>query len=236
MIAMTPTVLCLWAGFNPSSWEVAGAFAGIVGLLLLVSDPNHRASRWWLVTATFGLTCMASMRVASFAWLIIIIGFAGMIAGSRVRQLVARRDVRVAMAVVAASTVWGLVWQSLAGTREVATPNDHSLLDGLVASFASSSVWYGQQIGYLGWLDVPPSTFTVWVTITAVGVLLVGAWAMSRKTQSWLLALALLAAIGVPIMMSALVFQSVGMIWQGRYNLPIIDLTGALCGSCLGLQ
>ncbi|MBM9467717.1 DUF2142 domain-containing protein [Nakamurella leprariae] len=222
LAVMTPVCVSLLGGYNPSAWEITGAVTGCTSLLLLARFPHHPAVRAWAWCAAVALSLMAMTRIASFVWVAVFVGFAAVLAGRGALVLARRTDVRLAGLVVATATAWALVWQQLAGARDVSVTGFSATLgEGLEASYAASAGWWAQMIGYLGWNDVPPTTFAVWGTVAVVGALLLGGLAVAGRWHRWLLLLALAGAVLLPIVMSAVVYRSVGMIWQGRYNLPL---------------
>ena len=87
---------------------------------------------------------------------------------------------------------------------------------------ASSHNYLLNMIGHFGWLDapVPPETSIAWYMVGG-SLLLLGfaVWATARQKAA--LALLALAVIGAPFVLQLPTAASVGLVWQGRYALPI---------------
>ena len=222
--ALTPMALFLGGTVNPSGMEIAGAIAGWVGLLLLARNPDHPAVRYFAVVTAVGLCAMVVSRPASYLWLAVL-GVVFLIAAGRrsLGRLVRRPAVLIAAAAVAVVAVCCLLWNYLAMTSDTSTgaPLFGGRAEGFLQSYRSSAAWWEQQIGVLGWLDTPLPTAALWGTLLIVGVIVVPAAVGSRPAMRIALLAALVAAVGVPIIAQTFLFPTMGLVWQGRYGMPL---------------
>ena len=111
-----------------------------------------------------------------------------------------------------------------------------------VAVILDLTFYYGaQMIGEFGWLDTPApdAVFFIWPAV--IGLLLLGAGVLLRGRRLVVAVLLMAAVVFVPALLQGVWVTSGGIIWQGRYTLPLFALMlltiGALLaehGSALG--
>ncbi|WP_395726239.1 DUF2142 domain-containing protein [Nakamurella sp.] len=234
--ALTPMALFLGGSVNPSGMEIAGAIAGWAGLLCLARHPNHPATSWFAVVTAVGLSGMVVARPASFLWLLVPAAVF-MIAApwSTILVQVRRRAVLVAAGSVVVVTAGCLVWNSVARTSDVGTGAGPfgGLADGVLQTYLNSGDWWPQEVGVLGWLDTQPPTGVLWATVMLVGVLVVPALVGAGPRMRLALLAAVAAAILVPMAAQAVLYPQTGLIWQGRYGLPLTVGVVVLAGFAL---
>lgn len=222
--ALTPMALFLGSTVNPSGMEISGAIAGWVGLLMMARNPTHPALRYFAVVTAIGLCSMVVSRPASYLWLVVLGVVFAIAAGRRNLGILVRRPaVLVTVAAVAIVTACCLLWNYLAMTSDVSTgaPPFGGLAEGFLATFHNSAGWWEQQIGVLGWLDTPPPTGALWGTLLLIGAIVIPAAVGARPGMRIALLAAVAAAFGVPILAQTLLYPTTGLIWQGRYGMPL---------------
>jgi hypothetical protein len=145
--------------------------------------------------------------------------------------LLRRRAVIVLIAVVAAGTIAAGLWT--VGTNSLANaiehPDEALSFPGIGASplvgfqkVLIGTVGYSQGlVGLFGWLDTPAPDVVLYLWGLAIGAVAVGAVVVLRRRRllvAWLLVGAFLLC---PALVQAAYIHGGGMIWQGRYNLPL---------------
>ena len=221
-VAVTPMVLFVASGLNPSGPEIAAAAAlwASGAALALGTGPPARP-----LVGTLGVSAVvvALSRPISPFWVALIGVALLLLAGwRRVVELLRVRGVQVAVAAVvlacAAQATWILTSASLelygAGRRV-------PLLERLRTSAGLTDERLRQLVGWFGWLDTPPPLA---VHLAWAAVLLVVVVVAVRRSRPRAVAVAGLLAVGVlvvPVVLEARSISDVGYFWQGRYTLPL---------------
>ena len=222
--ASTPMLLVLAGSVNPNALEIAAGLALWATLLSWFSRPDPELDRSRAVRAAIAATALVVSRALSPAFLVLIV------AGSLlVLERGAARRVwsagRIAAGVVAAMTVAALAWTIGVGslsTSGVTEPEYESLHRYLVAMLLSLDDFERQMIGVFGWLDTPaePHVYNLW--FATLGFLVVSSLAVGG-TRHRLLLLGLLAlSVVFPLVVQYPAASHLGLIWQGRYLLPLM--------------
>lgn len=222
--ALTPMAVFLGSSVNPSGMEISGAIAGWVGLMYLARDPEHPARRYFAVVAGVGLCSLVVSRPASFLWLAVLGVVFLVAAGWRTMRILARQPaVLIAAGAVGVVTAGCLVWNRVAHTSDLSTGAAPfgGLWEGFVRTFRSSEAWWSQQIGVLGWLDTPLPTGVLWGTLLIIGVLVIPALVGAQPRMRLALLATVAAAVAVPILAQTALFPQAGLLWQGRYGMPL---------------
>ena len=242
-VAITPMVLFLAGTVNPNSIEVAATLTAFAGMLTLVRDQPGRL--WPTATIVFvSAAVAANMRGLSLLWLAIALA-APLVLLTRARflELIRTRAVQVLIGVTLLAAVVAAIW--LLSTNSLGSaiddPDNPSTAPGIGTSPLFGFVWtlfstfeYDQGIvGVFGWLDTPAPTFVFFVWAVLAGGLLLLAIVLLRGR-----ALALVLGLGVALLLLPPVLQGIyitsgGIIWQGRYILPIFVITIVAAGALL---
>ena len=229
--AVTPMVLFLAGTVNPNSVEVAATLSAFIGMLTIVRE---EPSRPWM-TSTIVLVSAAvaaNMRGLSLLWLAIaLLAPLVLVSRERIAALLRSRPVQVIIAgagvAAIAAAVWLLATNSLGAAID--DPSEPSTAPGVGTSPLFGFAWtlfstfdYAQGIvGIFGWLDTPAPVFVYFVWALLVGGLFLLAFVLLRG-RALVLALVLGGALLIlPPALQGIYIQSGGIIWQGRYILPI---------------
>jgi hypothetical protein len=131
---------------------------------------------------------------------------------------------RLAMGLSAASAAAATFW--LVGMRPLTSPRgsrgpEQSTFDAVATSFGRLGVLYRQAIGTFGWLDTPSPNVVVWTWTGLLTALLVIAVALGGRRWKLSLALCAVTTVVVPPLIEASQVEVQGLVWQGRYTLPL---------------
>src|SRR3954468_1432440 len=176
LTALTPYVLYMGGGINPSAWEICAAVATWAGVLRLCADGV--AHKGLVAATTLAAAVLAVTRRLGPLWLALIAGVAiAATPWAKLRPLVHARVIQVAIAVAGASCVASLMWTVTQTNASFdSSPLRHPLPfgDAFGQSFDRLPHRLEEMVAVFGWLDVPVPwiTVAVWIALTA---LIVGA-------------------------------------------------------------
>lgn len=229
LIGLTPMTLFLAGTVNPNGFEIVG-FLLIWALCLHVDGDRAPGRRAGLIVGSVAAALLLS-RFASAIW--VATGAAVMmltIGVSGVKRFLNRAFLVPAVGLTAAASVVLVAWSRYAGAEaedpRIAT--DMALADAARATWERTPELLRQMIGVLGWLDtrIPQFAYVAFAVFTAVALAGV---ALARDRRLALAALAVCAGvIAIPIVVNVASAASAGLIWQGRYTLPLFAMLGML--------
>lgn len=222
--AVTPMVVFLNSTVNPAAIEIAAAFALWAQLLTLLRypDPARDVARlWWVALSTL---FFANARGLSLLWAVVIVVVC-VVATSwgHVRALLAQRRARPAWVAVMAGGAAAAAWLLGADSLSAGTPGSSgvSIRAALVNSILNTNAYLLNMVGEFGWLDTFLEHWVYMAWALLLGVVLLPALAAARRRDLWAL-LGLGAAILVlPVLVHSWQAPTFGIIWQGRYVLPV---------------
>src|SRR3954453_4872969 len=235
LTGLTPYVLYMGGGINPSAWEICAAVATWAGVLRLCADGVAR--KGLVAATTLAAAVLAVSRPLGPLWLVLIAGVAvAATPWAKLRTLVHARVIQAAIAVAGATCVASLMWTVTQTNASFdSSPLRHPLPfgDAFAQSFDRLPHRLEELVAVFGWLDVPVPwiTVAVWIALTA---LLVGAalrWGAGRAR--WTLGGLAVVTVLVPALVEAHMATRIGMVWQGRYTLPLAVGLPLLAGQLL---
>lgn len=231
LIAATPMTVFLAGVVNPSSLENAAAFTAFAGVLTLVTQmPTDRR-----LVGTCGILLIATavgvnIRGLSVLWFALALLPLLLLKRARLAQLFRQRAVLITAgaAVLAAGVAlaWVFVSNSLGAgldTPPAGTPGiGESPLHGFLLVLSATFEYDQGLIGVFGWLDAPahPATFAIWSMF--IGALIVLGGLLLRKRRLLLMLAFLGLLVLLPAVLQAAYITRGGIIWQGRYALPLL--------------
>jgi Predicted membrane protein (DUF2142) len=225
-VSWTPMAASLTGVVNPSSLELsAGVLVWVSGLLLVRPHPLppwlERRLIWHFAAASALFVLSRQLSPLLLACIVGAVALAAPLA--RLRELVADRRTWVAAGVVGVASLFAAWWLVANPVKEDATVAATAVSGrhALSTSFGYFGTLYEQMIGIFGWLDARPPAGVVLSWTVAIGVLVVlGAAVGSRRL---VLALAAVTAVSVvlPGLLAASQMEEHGILFQGRYILPL---------------
>ncbi|MFZ0249667.1 MAG: DUF2142 domain-containing protein [Acidimicrobiales bacterium] len=228
LCALTPTAVYLGGMLNPNGLEIAAAICLWVTGTVLVFEHGDDPPRGLLLCVVGSAAVFATCRgLSPLLVFLILVALVALLGFRRAwRLLRERRDVQLLAAalfvVSAATVVWILLahalWLVPAGPT---VPPHASELRIVGLAFAQTRLWYEQMVGVLGWDEVfmPSWTYRIWAAVIIVLVAL----AIRSGRARGLVVLGSLVAVVVllPIPISLVHARTLGIVWQGRYTLPL---------------
>ncbi|MFF1528368.1 DUF2142 domain-containing protein [Cellulomonas sp. NPDC058312] len=230
-VALTPMALFISGAVNPNALEIATAFSFWAACLALArrrsdADVSVPPPTSWFVQAVVSGAVLINLRTSGPLWALIAL----------VVAVVAARPGAVAALARLRAARWSAVAAVLAGLASVGWILTHSEIvttEGLFPEYADPKLviavmllatgqFVEQMIGNFGWLDTgsPYPTVLVWYAVASALVLLAFAERGARRPRVAMVLL-LLAVLLVPVALSVPTAEAAGIIWQGRYTLPI---------------
>lgn len=241
VVAWTPTAMFLTGVLNPSALELsAAALLWVVVASIAGRHPRVPPSR--LAAAALGLSASvyALTRQLSPLWVVLTAACCvPLFSRQHLCALLRDRAMRAALAsaavVGALATTWLLAFRPLEAPHSPGGP-PQSTVDTVATSIGRLGALYRQAIGMFGWLDTPAPNLVIWIWTALLGsLLLLGVVLSSRR---WRLALFVTGAVAVaiPPLIEASQAPTAGLVWQGRYTLPLAMGLPILAGRAVDLH
>ena len=244
LLALTPMVVYLGGVVNPNGPEVCEAICVWVSGLIILERADDPPSAL-IVIFTVSIGTLVLTRGLSPLWAVFILLILGFLAGRRrTMDLLRMRSLQISLGIITACGIAAVAFIVAAHSNSLAQsstmlPAHETTLDTLFNVFGQSGSWIQQMIGVFGFLDTPApfGTFLIWYTAIGFIVLL----ALTSSAPRGAIALLGLVAIVmfVPVVIAYHEVHQFGLVWQGRYILPmavgipilsaaLIDAAGAI--------
>jgi predicted membrane protein DUF2142 len=226
-LAITPMVIFLSAVLNPSGLEIAAALCFWVSALVLFTDPENPVRLGLIVRAALGAAVFMQTRGLS-PLLLAIAGIAvAVVAGwSTVVGLLRRRDIQVALGVLAVIGVGTLAW--IFGARSLAlapvgypVKDSDSNLHILWLALKRCLQDLKDMIGMFGWRDTPPPLWSTILWVAPLFLLVAAAIVTRARRGQYVLPALCVVIVLLPALLSAANARQDGLIGQARYLMPV---------------
>lgn len=227
LAVLTPSAWFLFGVVNPNALEIA--LAALAWAFIAGEGPRRSTADW--AGAGGALAVAVAMRPIAVV-VVVAVGTVGVLldragraetgSGGRVtgdaRPASSRRAAMAFLVPVAAAAAWIAIWHRWADViiDDPRTATDRSTLDVIVSSVGGLPRTVAELVGSLGWLEfwVPSVVIAVWACVTAA--------VLARSRPGGLPVLAWGAVLlGSPVVFEVVAADEVGLIWQGRYSLPV---------------
>ena len=225
LVAVTPMTLFIGATVNPEALEISSAVAFWAVCLVLVASEGV-PSRGTVVQAVVAGALLVNTRTSGPIWAIAIVVIALIAAPKgRARALWAVRSMRWAVAAAVAAGLAATAWVATHGgvvSGNHQFPQYGNPLRVVRAVLSLTNAYTLQMIGDFGWLDAPSPPLTTALWLVAAGALLLVTLAapLDRRVRAAFM-LAALVVVGAPVALQIPTAVDTGIIWQGRYTLPV---------------
>ncbi|MEK7422235.1 MAG: DUF2142 domain-containing protein [Actinomycetota bacterium] len=229
LLALPPMTLFLAGTVNPNGFEVA-AFLLLWTLCLHIS---HRRATSWQSGMLVGLL-LATVLLSRFASLIWVAGgvvvVIALVGWNGARRFLTTRFLLPAVGSTVAAVVALFVWSVYAGAEatDERIASDWTRSHVFTYTVKRLPEYARQMIGVLGWLDtrMPLVTYGAFATITIVAV--AGVITSRNRRLQLATAAVFVGLLTAPVLLNMVSARKAGLIWQGRYALPLFAGLGVL--------
>ncbi|MCZ2822350.1 DUF2142 domain-containing protein [Modestobacter sp. VKM Ac-2977] len=225
-LAITPTALFFGGMVNSSALEIAAGFATWCLLVPLVRDPGGHDVRRRLAAGTVTAVVLLNTRPGS-GLLALLIALCLVLIATREFWRVALSDRRwlpatciAALGAVVAGT-WLLVVEPTESLGGVPDPRLSSARLAVEGALDMTGRYVREQLAVFGWLNVIPPPVVLWSLGLTVAAVVVAGLAFGRGRLRWGVAALLVLSFALPIVSQVPSAAELGLIWQGRYGLPL---------------
>lgn len=239
VVGLTPMTFFLGATVNPAGFEIAAAFTFWTACLALVLS-RGKVTTAALVQAVIGGGLLVTTRSTGPVWALAILVITLIAApAGRWREVLRHRRIwwvaGATLAFCAAGAGWLLAHPSVV-TTENAYPQLASLRVAVLGVLGHAQGYLLNMIGDYGWLDSPspPVTFIAWFAMVGA-LLLLGLAAHRAGRRRIALLLLVIGTAAAPIILQVPTAADTGLIWQGRYALPVAIGVPLLAALVVGL-
>lgn len=245
-LAITPTALFFGSVVNASGLEIAAGFATWGLLLPLVREPREHAVGGRLAAGALAAAVLLNTRPGSALLVVLVVACLALAAtGEFWRELRPwRRWLPTAVIAAVAGVVaglWLLLVDPTAGLGGIPDPHLSSPLAAMQGALQLTPRYLREQLAVFGILNLPlyrPLLLLLGATVVA---LVLAGLALGRGRLRWMLVVLVVLSFAVPIVSQIPTAARLGLIWQGRYGLPLsigipIVAMAALTESGLGVR
>lgn len=227
----SPMVVYMAGVVNPQGLEISSAAALWIGLIRLFTcpgaptDDRSTMTRWQLwIMVVVSASLLATARSLGPLWLVIVVVLCiGVVGWRAAKPVFVNPRSYVPIGVIAAASVFSIVWTLATGTLSgQAGAHDvplvgGSFLQGVWNTFRLTSSYFQQAAGVFGWLDTWLAGSLYASFYLAFGLVVVLAATTTGRRGARTMILMLVAAFLVPILVQGYSVHQTGIIWQGRY-------------------
>ena len=224
--AATPMTFFLAGSVNPNAVEIAASVGLWATLLVWLSSPDPALDRSRAIRAAVCAIALVLTRSLAPFFLLLIVG-GSLLVATRPRAFVRSPAVRRAALVVGLVTAAALAWTVTSGGPSggggvAEYPEFDNARRYLYSTTLLLARYEREMIGVFGWLDTPAQAHVYVAWFAVLGFLVLAALAVGRR-QVRLLLVGLVAFSAVfPLVVQWPVATQLGLIWQGRYLLPVM--------------
>jgi hypothetical protein len=225
LVAATPMTYFLGGVVNPSGLEITSATCLWCAGLVLALERSDRPPPGLVAVATVAAIALLLARALSPLWVVGILLLLALLAGWRgVRALARARCVRWALVPLVPTGAFAVGWIVVAHALDLVPVGPRATGSGIsmaASILGNTGGWIEQMIGVFGWLDTlsPLLTYLFWYAVIGLFVLL--ALGCARRRHAGALVLLMLVVVFVPVAISSGQAHRLGVIWQGRYIMPM---------------
>jgi hypothetical protein len=231
-VALTPVFVFSTVVAAPNGLEMAAAAALWCALLAAPTAADPRTARRLVVIAALAAGTVSTLRMLGPLFVLLTVLLVMLFHSRAGWGFVRRTTGPLALAALAVVVAVGLsvAWSLRAGLTDPSTDQ------GLNTTWPPSSlvVWPLQTIAAFPFRNIPGPAIVYPIVVILAGGLLVLALNRSRGAQRWALVLGVAVALVLPIVLTAATRQTQGVIWQGRYGLPVAIGFVLMAGVVLG--
>ncbi|GAA4153304.1 DUF2142 domain-containing protein [Leifsonia shinshuensis] len=232
-VAITPMTLFLNASVNPNGIEATATLAVFAGVLAVVID--RRPGLIWHRAVIAGVSGIVAVNARGLSPLWVFVAAVlplVLLSGRELGALLRRPAVLTAIGAIAVGAVAALAWTLGSNSLLNAVDNPDQTpqhyagvgtnpLTGAWLTLTRTVEFAHGVVGIFGWLDTPAPAEVYFLWAALVGLMLLAAFTLLRRRRLLLAGLLLGAFLLLPPIVQGVYITGGGLIWQGRYNLPM---------------
>ena len=218
LLATTPVFVFSTSVAAPNGLEMAAALALWCALLVAPEVADPRTVRRLVLVAALAAMVVVTLRMLGPLFVLLIVALVALFHGRATAGFVirARRPLLAASCAVAATVGLAAAWTLKAGLVQGAGEQGTSTWSG-----STLVLWPLQTIAAFPYRDTPGPILVYPVVGGLVCALTYVALKRARGAQRVALVLSLLVALALPIVLTLVSRDGRGVMWQGRYGLPV---------------
>ncbi len=223
---ITPMTAFLASSINPQSLEISSAFAVWCLLLLIIraTRPEDLGRRMWLLAFTASVFANSRGLTPFFLALIVVCAIA-LQPWSMTWRVIRDKRSWAPIAVTTLATAAASLWIVGTGVLTTSEPvSDPSLTPLWLAMYTlrMTDTYLQHAVGSFGWLHVPLPLFAVVLFLSAYVASMVLVYMYGTRRDRIVVFVSLVfTCLVVPVALHASQARSLGIMWQGRYILPM---------------
>jgi hypothetical protein len=233
--ATTPMTIYIASAMTPQGPEIFGALLTLVLLLALTREPNAElvSRRMWRLVVGAGIFVTA--RGLSPVFLIFIVALVIFVAPrfSVIWELVKNRKVWPQLGICVGVSIGAVVYIFVSGSLAlgIVLPDPTLTAGSVVRTMVLNTDYYLEQLlGVFGWGDTHLPLWTLVTIGSVVAIVLVVGAAFATWRERVALPAVLVIALVAPIAIQLLSYKTSGIVWQGKYILPVAIAMPVIAG------
>lgn len=240
VVALSPMVVYLTSVVNANSAEIALSIC-FSAALLRVSRRPLQATRFEWTAAGLSGGMLAFSRALGPIWVLLAVAVFGALVGARRTALVlrSRPRARIAFSAIIAGVVIDELWWSVVAGRIRPAQSLGGIGAVIMPAIEKLPGLFGEQIGVLGWLDVPltGAHYLAWV-VMVIGLITLALLVGTPRQRRVLAALGAVDVVGTVVIAAVLgrEFANPTGEVQGRYLIPLSVMVVLLAGEIVFLN
>jgi hypothetical protein len=218
LLALSPVAVYSTTVVAPNGPEIAAGLLLWCAMLAMTVDPGGARTRRLLALAGLAAALLCLLREIGPGFLVVITGLCVVLAPRTFRQIASRH--RRAMAVVVAVALTAFGWHTFwahrydGGAPAIPDGREPWKLDQPVG-------WFFGTVGAFPFRNQPAPSVVLIVFLTIFVSALVIAMRVSAGRLRLILATTAVGVLAMPFVLTAATYSGRGVIWQGRYGLPL---------------
>lgn len=234
-IATPPMLFFLAGSVNPNALESAAILAAFAAMTAIVRQPADGMLFQRCVMLAGSAAVAVNARGLSPLWLAVaVLAPLLLLAPGGLRRLLTSRSVRWAIVATAIASAFAVAWtlgtSSLTAALDDA-PSEQpypgvssSPISGFVHVVRNTIEFAFGMVGIFGWLDTPAPTATYFIWAVLTGCILLAAFVVLRRRELLFTAALTAGFVLLPAIVQGAYITGGGIIWQGRYSLPLFAM------------
>lgn len=243
-IATPPMLFFLSGSVNPNALEATATLASFAAMTAIVRHPNDSMLVARCIILAVSAAVAVNSRGLSPLWLLVaILAPLLLLAPGQLGRLVATPAVKWTIGVVAIASALAVAWtlgaNSLTAAIDDPSPEPYpgvgsSPISGFLHVVRNTVEFAHGLIGIFGWLDTPAPALTYFVWAALTGTLLFVAFVVLRGRDLRFSTMLAAAFVVLPAVVQGAYITGGGIIWQGRYTLPLFAMLVVGVAAVLG--